>query len=251
MFDMEDAAPYISSHSDSFDESSYDSCSSPPLHQQDAYPGMESGVDRKFKDEPETDAYEGRLYRSIYVSPTGGKGVKREQRNSGIMKRKSRLARNKSFVTKLRERDIQVEVDGDIGRDLNGRYYRVDGKGPKKFECQGFDDCNKKFARPEHLKRHMDTHSGKQDFPCMLPPSAQCHKRFNRRDNLLAHYATHVERSDGKTTRNRRFPFHELAAMIHKVTKEIGGPVDEGEKIVEWLEKKIKEGIKTPAPGSL
>ncbi|KAF2492423.1 hypothetical protein BU16DRAFT_428646, partial [Lophium mytilinum] len=46
--------------------------------------------------------------------------------------------------------------------------------------------CDKKFARPEHLKRHEQTHANEKLYCCVV-----CEKPFNRNDNCLAHYLTH------------------------------------------------------------
>lgn len=44
--------------------------------------------------------------------------------------------------------------------------------------------CSMKFQRPEHVKRHMLSHSSEKPFVC---PEANCAKRFNRNDNLKQH----------------------------------------------------------------
>lgn len=40
------------------------------------------------------------------------------------------------------------------------------------------------FQRPEHVKRHLKSHSSEKPFECQMP---NCGKRFNRKDNLKAH----------------------------------------------------------------
>ncbi|KAF2143394.1 uncharacterized protein K452DRAFT_215001, partial [Aplosporella prunicola CBS 121167] len=57
----------------------------------------------------------------------------------------------------------------------------------KKQRCR-FEGCVKTFARPEHLKRHENTHSKERPFPCVVPC---CRRRFSRNDNRKAHYETH------------------------------------------------------------
>lgn len=42
--------------------------------------------------------------------------------------------------------------------------------------------CGSKFGRPEHVKRHMISHSSEKPFECTI-----CHRKFNRRDNLNQH----------------------------------------------------------------
>ncbi|TID13541.1 hypothetical protein CANINC_004899 [Pichia inconspicua] len=44
--------------------------------------------------------------------------------------------------------------------------------------------CHMKFQRPEHVKRHMLSHSSEKPFAC---PEPGCNKRFNRNDNLKQH----------------------------------------------------------------
>lgn len=44
--------------------------------------------------------------------------------------------------------------------------------------------CHMKFQRPEHVKRHMLSHSSEKPFAC---PELGCNKRFNRNDNLKQH----------------------------------------------------------------
>lgn len=44
--------------------------------------------------------------------------------------------------------------------------------------------CQARFQRPEHVKRHMKSHSSEKPYECDEP---NCGKRFNRKDNLKAH----------------------------------------------------------------
>lgn len=55
------------------------------------------------------------------------------------------------------------------------------GKKKKNHECPL---CGLRFQRPEHVKRHMRSHSKEKPFHCDQP---NCGKRFNRSDNLKAH----------------------------------------------------------------
>jgi len=59
---------------------------------------------------------------------------------------------------------------------------RKSGNDSKKIhECPL---CHSRFQRPEHVKRHMRSHSSEKPFAC---PQPDCHKRFNRKDNLKQH----------------------------------------------------------------
>ncbi|KAK9465622.1 hypothetical protein V1512DRAFT_194406, partial [Lipomyces arxii] len=50
----------------------------------------------------------------------------------------------------------------------------------KRFECM---ECNRKFRRREHLKRHISTlHQREKPYACEF-----CSRRFSRGDNLLQH----------------------------------------------------------------
>lgn len=44
--------------------------------------------------------------------------------------------------------------------------------------------CQARFQRPEHVKRHLKSHSSEKPYQCEEP---DCGKRFNRKDNLKAH----------------------------------------------------------------
>lgn len=49
----------------------------------------------------------------------------------------------------------------------------------KKYSCP---ICDGRFMRPEHVKRHLRSHTLEKPFEC-----EQCQKTFNRKDNLKAH----------------------------------------------------------------
>lgn len=51
----------------------------------------------------------------------------------------------------------------------------------KKHKCPL---CLARFQRPEHVKRHLKSHSNDKPFQCDFP---NCDRRFNRKDNLKAH----------------------------------------------------------------
>lgn len=57
-------------------------------------------------------------------------------------------------------------------------------KPEKKKKLHECPLCHSTFQRPEHVKRHMRSHSSEKPFLCTQP---NCGKRFNRNDNLKAH----------------------------------------------------------------
>lgn len=79
-----------------------------------------------------------------------------------------------SFAEKILNSDMKrpIVVQED-SKDL------VDPK--KKHKCPL---CFARFQRPEHVKRHLKSHSDEKPFQCDYP---DCHRRFNRKDNLKAH----------------------------------------------------------------
>ncbi|CAO3632513.1 unnamed protein product [Cunninghamella blakesleeana] len=66
--------------------------------------------------------------------------------------------------------------------------------------------CQRRFKRLEHMKRHMRIHTMERPFACTYP---KCHKRFSRSDNLSQHMKTHQ-----RTTQDRR----RRSSAIHPTT---------------------------------
>ncbi|KAI8886147.1 hypothetical protein K501DRAFT_178366 [Backusella circina FSU 941] len=64
----------------------------------------------------------------------------------------------------------------------------------KKPHLCNHPNCEKRFRRLEHLKRHMRIHTHEQPFKCNFPG---CLKAFSRSDNLTQHRKTH-ERRDSR-----------------------------------------------------
>lgn len=246
VFDMNDGPSYIQSHSESFDErlESYDSCSTPLLRPQpEAFLDTEiDGFQLVKKEDSDFEEHDEKPSRSIYVSPTGAKSVKKERRSSRASnnRKKPRAAKKNSYVTKFEEGDIHWDVDGgDIELDKNGRLlFRPDGCGVKKLTCKEIG-CDKKFARPEHLKRHEDIHIGHQRYKCRLK---NCPKKFNRWDNCLYHYLTHVKRPQRKSTRNDQFTLQEVETQV-RVVLGAEGKIEDAQKIIDWLRTKVQADL--------
>ncbi|KAI8081158.1 hypothetical protein BDF21DRAFT_418534 [Thamnidium elegans] len=61
----------------------------------------------------------------------------------------------------------------------------------KKPHACSHPNCERRFRRLEHLKRHMRIHTHEQPFKCTFPG---CLKAFSRSDNLTQHRKTHDRR---------------------------------------------------------
>jgi hypothetical protein len=78
--------------------------------------------------------------------------------------------------------------------------------------------CNRRFARPEHLRRHTNTvHSPLRPHCCKVP---NCGKAFSRSDNLRDHYWTHIERG-GRTGKNDKMSILELREILGRGEKRL------------------------------
>lgn len=78
------------------------------------------------------------------------------------------------------KKSIEPEFVADLPIKVNEKAAN-DNDPKKKHACPL---CFTKFQRPEHVKRHMKSHSSEKPFVCEEP---NCNKRFNRKDNLKAH----------------------------------------------------------------
>lgn len=150
-------------------------------------------------------------------------------RAGGITKRKMRSS-NLMESFDAHHNGCQVEVKYQAGIQVDpksGRYCSASGE-TKKQRCR-FDGCVKTFARPEHLKRHENTHSKERPFPCVVP---QCGRRFSRNDNRKAHYETHLKEALlGKKARNAPVSFEDLCRYLHQ-----SEPEEEARKMIEKLQ---------------
>jgi len=200
------------------------------------------------------------LTRSIYVSPTGGKTVKKEhQTRIGKKSKRSRRAKRKGLsdpdckrISKiLDDEDREDHEDNEedespyLGRvdliqegiflykdETTGKVGYCTTKAPyEKRRCEYRDErgvrCTSVFKRPEHLKRHERTHNPDRDFPCRI-----CCKKFNRHDNLQAHIVTHLRLPGKKDGRNSKLSLTELETYC---SDPITGP-----KLIEKLHHKWK-----------
>jgi uncharacterized Zn-finger protein len=61
--------------------------------------------------------------------------------------------------------------------------------------------CQRRFKRLEHLKRHMRIHTMERPFACSFP---NCHKTFSRSDNLSQHMKTHQRGEDRRKRQHQQ-----------------------------------------------
>lgn len=188
--------------------------------------------------------------RSIWVSSTGGKSVKKEGR-PGISKKKSTRKAKSKAVPLVRADGYEMWVDGDLEQiPSTGKWRRNGGNGSGKpqicqIEVSGIP-CGRKFLRQEHLHRHMKTHSGRKDFVCQL-----CLTQFNRNDNCWEHYWTHVHRPGKKNGRNKKHSLKRVLTyitdpkhtekLLNKWQKEVGFEYDPQNDIAVLEEEQLDE----------
>jgi hypothetical protein len=98
--------------------------------------------------------------------------------------------------------------------------------------------CGKRFQRPEHLRRHEQTHNpGAVSYQCPDPdcPRSRGNGFLARMDNLREHFKTHLRESSNR--RNNHRTFEQFYAFLRD-----GFDVEEAEKYVDKLEKWRLEG---------
>jgi hypothetical protein len=177
------------------------------------------------QEDPESSVDDRKVTRSIWVSSTGGKSVKKEELAMSEKKRKAskaRKSRDKSRTTLLGYR-FDIDLDDDVVQIPGTKKWKRNGGGPSKaphiceMETAGAQ-CGRKFRRQEHLHRHEKTHSGRKDYSCQL-----CPNKFNRNDNCWAHYWTHVHRPGKKDGRNIKYSLRRVLTYISdpKLTEKL------------------------------
>lgn len=195
---------------------------------------------------------EGTVTRSIWVSSTGGKSVRKEGR-PGISKKKSTRKAKSKAIPLVRGDGYEMWVDGDLEQiPSTGKWRRNGGNGSGKpqicqIEVSGIP-CGRKFLRQEHLHRHMKTHSGRKDFVCQL-----CHTQFNRNDNCWEHYWTHVHRPGKKNGRNKKHSLKRVLTyitdpkhtekLLNKWQKEVGYEYDPNNDSAVLEEEQLDEEV--------
>ncbi|GMM36549.1 hypothetical protein DASC09_038740 [Saccharomycopsis crataegensis] len=97
-----------------------------------------------------------------------------------IIKKTKRLRKSSLSIPSTMRDPNSVNVEG-ITNSIAPPSATPTRKSKKNHECPL---CGSRFQRPEHVKRHMRSHSSEKPFHCDQP---NCTKRFNRSDNLKAH----------------------------------------------------------------
>ena len=177
---------------------------------------------------------------AIRVSKTGRKCVKREQRQPKPRSyRRTRIKAPKQSIMVVKN-DTEIlftpDVDfSDLYPDECGRLHRVDGPAGQKWPCNMTINgvrCTKTFQRPEHRKRHMQTHTEERQFRCRIPNCR--HQEFNRNDNCRVHYITHCKIPGKKDGRNNRLPLEKVISFVADDPKLV-------EKIRRDYEKEVRK----------
>lgn len=175
------------------------------------------------KQELEASETEEKFTRSIHVSPKGGKTVKKQRCLNGVTKRRG--SKSKSQLVFRRLHDGHIDVEGYEVNPVTGKREPINGPTVEWKYCD-WEDCQSRFKRPEHLKRHQRIHLGVKEHECRVEG---CPKVFDRRDNYWQHGTTHIRIPGKKDGRNPRLPFLEMIKYADDA------------KHIEFLEKSYKK----------
>lgn len=184
--------------------------------------------------------------RSVHVSRTGAKGLKkRTSVDSGVSKSGNRCPN--------RKKDRNVNRKTQIVHAPNGTAIQLTQETPSGAKkpthiClerhPNGRDCRRPFERPEHLKRHQKTHLADRDkfqIACPLDHMVyKCEKSLDRRDNWRDHLKTHLRISSSQ--RNARCTPEQMYAALRKNEPEAA----EAEKTIGMLEVWWSQGKHLP-----
>ena len=73
---------------------------------------------------------------------------------------------------------------------------------PERLHPCSYPNCDSRFKRYEHLKRHLRTHTRERPYVC-----SKCTRSFSRQDNLTSHARTHSRSDGGEDGTAARIPF--------------------------------------------
>lgn len=132
-------------------------------------------------------------------------------------------SRSKRSKRPLQTSHVLAEHDayGFTIRVTGQEYVRLDEKhciakhpaSSKAERCNWVKDgkeCERKFSRAEHLKRHMTMHLNEWPYPC---PLDGCTKKMKRPDNAGDHFKTHLK-PPAKGKRNKQCTLEQLATAM-------------------------------------
>ncbi|KAJ1849622.1 hypothetical protein LPJ73_003693 [Coemansia sp. RSA 2703] len=99
---------------------------------------------------------------------------------------------NYPYITNSASISSQPQESDNAAKQRPGRKARSTSRytspsDSRQYKC-GLQSCLAVFKRPEHLKRHMLTHTQVRPFIC---EALNCGKRFSRRDNYVTHMKKH------------------------------------------------------------
>ncbi|GME81707.1 unnamed protein product [Ambrosiozyma monospora] len=101
--------------------------------------------------------------------------------SKSIRQVKSRMKKSTSVTLNELKQPEKLDLPEQSARSKSRSKNSPDHEKKKIHECPL---CHSRFQRPEHVKRHMRSHSSEKPFAC---PQPNCGKRFNRNDNLKQH----------------------------------------------------------------
>jgi hypothetical protein len=201
-----------------YDQSEPDSFARSDMFENASFPQSPQEVNFKreqtpvVKQESHVKGFATRARRRIYENATGGKAVKNSKR------RQPKIA--------CKPKDIEMKWDEYSNAY---QYYSKKASQPRQF-CD-HPGCNKAFGKPEHLKRHMKTHTNIKEYHCFVP---DCPRQFPRNDNFREHVWSHVYRP-GKKGRNSPHQLVQVEAFSRKLL--------DNTKMVEFLRRKMGEAL--------
>lgn len=108
--------------------------------------------------------------------------IQQQQHQSQSRSLNQEIIKTAPMAKSVQEALMAPNFNIDIPIVKSNRLDKTDKIDPKKkHKCP---ICDSRFQRPEHVKRHLKSHSSEKPFQC---DETDCGKRFNRKDNLKAH----------------------------------------------------------------
>ncbi|KAL1967885.1 hypothetical protein VTN77DRAFT_2302 [Rasamsonia byssochlamydoides] len=112
------------------------------------------------------------------------------------------------------EDENQREPDDAMRMDNNDGQERANAPSAGQLKC---GICQTTFRRPEHLKRHLRSHTKEKPFEC-----ARCSRRFSRSDTLHRHdQSHHASGLEGRLDRTHRITVKTFRACFNCATARV------------------------------